>query len=140
MKLVCRFDTILARLVKPSVISLPRIEPCFFETRSNGVFDLCSGEATLPDPDRVQGSLELCRPENELVHFIHTVKHPTLPDLANARNASAWCIGGVSARNEAAASGGGSAAAAYRRLDRRSRKGVGKYSGTLGPSGIDLST
>ena len=43
------------------------------------------GEATFPDPERVQGLLELRRPEtgNELMHFVHAVGwlRSALPDL-----------------------------------------------------------
>ena len=61
-------------------------EAAFFQTEIKWCGRVYSGEATLPDPDRVQGLLELRRPGNggELMHFVHAIGwlRSALPELA----------------------------------------------------------
>lgn len=139
-ELVCRFDTILARLVKPGNFAAAR-RAVFFRDEIKWCRRLCSGKTTLPDRTVFKGRSVRASSTGERADALYSkVKHPALPDMAKARSACMVDVGGVSVRNEAAASGGGSAAVAYRRLDRRPRKGMEKYSETLAPSGTDLSS
>lgn len=68
------------------------------------------GEATLPDPDRVQGLLELCQPENggDLQHFVHARNGlwPAVPELtgleAPLRGVLEECLQGMERTRRAA--------------------------------------
>lgn len=62
-ELMCKLEQCLARLVEQGLFVAAH-KAVFFGDEIKQFRRLFSGDATLPDPDRVQGLLELSRPEN----------------------------------------------------------------------------
>ena len=73
-ELVARLKVVLARLVGVGLFAAVH-KAVLYRREIKWCGRVHSGEATLPDPDWIQGLLELRRPEtgDELMHFVHAV-------------------------------------------------------------------
>ena len=85
-ELLRRLEAVLGRLTEHGLVAAAHKAVCYQrEIKWCGI--LYSDQATLPDPDRIQGLLELRRPETggELMHFLHAVGwlRCAIPEMAN---------------------------------------------------------
>ena len=98
-KLLERLKAVLARFVEVRLFGATSNAFCDRRMKHRLCGRVCSGEATFPDFERVQGLLELRRPGtgDKLMTFVHTVRglQSALPELATLREMLKVCLKGT---------------------------------------------